>query len=247
MSRTRHRPSRGRNPIVSGDTGPRQPQGGAKPGASESGDLAAREFGVPQADIPGGQQHLVNPQTRVTKPPGVPERPADAHKYHGVPSDTEDYTTPGDASEIGTIPTPNVAEPVISDAVPVYMTQAPGHKRKIRKFVPVGRRVLAANGADGAIQLFNRDPDRVQVWIQNENNTAANAILIGDEESMREAAQLLSAGGTIQTIFGFAMPGNKGAQNFDTQDRLFCVNAATTAVTVSWAVETEMEEATHGG
>ena len=53
------RPRRGRpgpDVLVEGDTGPRQPQGGARVREvfRESGDLASREFGVPQADVPGG-------------------------------------------------------------------------------------------------------------------------------------------------------------------------------------------------
>src|SRR5229473_836208 len=103
------RPRRGRpgpNVLVEGDTGPREPQGGARPGARESGDLKSREFGVPQADLPGGVVHVVNPETRQAKTAAKAERPADYHKYHGVPSDDGQYETPPDESDLRKPPKP---------------------------------------------------------------------------------------------------------------------------------------------
>src|SRR5260221_6197826 len=132
----RPRPRRGpagSNVLVTGDKGiAAGPQGGAKPGASESGDLDSREFGVPQADIPGGLRHVVNPETKPAKTAEKQLRPADEHKYHGVPPmDFGPYQdVPGTEHDK---PARSATEPKYSDAVPVYEVQRPGHKRKIRR------------------------------------------------------------------------------------------------------------------
>ena len=138
----RGRPRRGEpgpNVIVSGDTGEYHPQGGARTGADvyrESGDLDAREFGVPQADLPGGIRHMVNPETHAHKPAPGPERPADYHKYHGVPSDDGQYEPTPDETTLDT-PPPD-PEPKTTDAVPVYIVEGGGKQRVIRALITEG-------------------------------------------------------------------------------------------------------------
>lgn len=170
MSRAKSRPRRGPagNPIVAGDTGIfGGPQGGAEPGATESGDLEAREYGVPQADIPGGVRHLVNPQTRPRKTADKPERPADYHKEHGViPQDDGLYVVPPDATEER--PPKAAPEPSYADAVPVYIQSAPGRKPRIRVLVSEGPQNIPATTID-PIRIADRDPHRYKFWICNEN------------------------------------------------------------------------------
>lgn len=181
MSRNGHRPRRGApgpNVLVSGDPGSvtgqgRAPQGGARDvateGPSESGNLAAREFGTPQADLPGGVRHLVNPQTFVDSPAPYEPRPADYHKEHGVePHDWGQYVTPPDESEHYPVerPAPLVHVP---DAVPVYQVEAPHKQRWIRTATPYN--VNIHDPSKEPSRICNRDPNRVELLILNEDST----------------------------------------------------------------------------
>jgi hypothetical protein len=238
---TRHRPRRGHpgNPLIEGDEGIfAGPQGGAKPGASESGDLASREFGVPQADIPGGVVHLVNEPAVPAATVKKPLRPADAHKRHGVPGGDGQYHDPEDESALGRAPKPEPV-PKLSDAVPVYIRQAPGHRPKIRTLSGTNRRSLLAAFGDGAVRLCGRDPNRVEIWITNENSTRANNLLIGSRADIEAA---IDFGATGVTSPGMSLPGNQGSQNYPIQDELFACNpSASTAITISWGTITEVE------
>ena len=182
MSRAKNRPRRG-NPdssvLIEGDEGIfAGPLGGAAPGATESGDLASREFGVPQADIPGGVRHLVNPQTRHARPPGVPERPADYHKEHGVePLDDGQYVVPPDATEER--PQKAQPEPVTHDAIPVYIVETPGKKR-VRRDVSATNITVAAQGTDPS-RICNRDEDRVLVMLLCDD--ASNNVRFSEERA----------------------------------------------------------------
>lgn len=225
--RPRRGPRDGRNILISGDTGPREPQGGARPMSEEyreSGDLEAREFGVPQADIPGGVRHLVNPETIPHKPPGVYERPADYHKYHGVESDDGQYYPPPDdvGKPRGTVPVPK-----ISDAVPVYIVEeGTGKRRVIRTLISAGPLGLAAGVAH---RIADRDPNRVKFWISVE----AGAVRIGEEHMIEQGQGLVIQAGT----------GNAVLQRFQTQDELWAVATFAAAATISWAAETEIPAA----
>lgn len=173
MSKSR-RPRRGPSPLVSGGPGEYHPQGGAGLQVLHEGaDLQAREFGVPEADVPGGKTHLVNPQAVPETPAPRPERPADSHKYHGVkPLDNGGYDTPPDATE-ERAPRP-APEPHLSDAVPVFITEGPGSERKIRRLITEGPVTLAAGTTD-PVRLADRDPDRVKLWVCNETEGAADS------------------------------------------------------------------------
>ena len=232
-------PRDGRNVLISGDVpgdlGSRQPQGGARPVKEEwreSGNLEAREFGVPQADIPGGVRHLVNPETIPHTPPGVYERPADYHKYHGVESDDgQYYPPPGDVAgprEPGTVPK-------VEDAVPVYIIEGGGHNR-IRALTTEGPMVIAAGTVD-PVRLGTRDQRRTKFWICNENTpTAAGGtapgIRIGTLEDTADNRGLLIPAGQIK--------------DFNTQETVYATNQSGTAITISWGYETEVPAAGQG-
>ena len=167
--------------LVSGDVGEYHPQGGARDGASESGDLAAREYGVPQADLPGGKGHVINPETRPVRPGGVPERPADYHKYHGVPSDDGDYDTPD--GEVGHAPRP-VPVRKVPDAIPVYIIEQGSPHRNIRLAV-TDEILLPAVGSDPA-RVCNWDLGRDEVMMLC-TDPGHDALFSDDRASLADA------------------------------------------------------------
>ena len=238
MASTRHRPKRGhdprdRNPRVYGEEGEYHPQGGARQGQDayrESGDLSAREFGTPQADIPGGVKHLVNAETVATRPAVKPERPADYHKYHGVPSDDGLYAeTPGEPVTGQPKATP-LPRNEYDEAVPVRIVQGDGAKPLIRTLVTEGPVVIASAATIDPVRLADRDSHRVQFWICNETTASAGTapgIRIGDWETCADGRGLLIPAATIK--------------DFVAQDAIYLTNQSGSAVTISWGYETETE------
>ena len=178
----RHRPRRGEpgpDVLVSGDVGEYHPQGGARQGRDvfrESGDLAAREFGVPQADLPGGKGHTINAATPHTKPAVLPERPADYHKYHGVPSDDGQYEIP--EADIGRMPRA-APVPKVPDAVPVYIVER-ASASKSRRIAVTDTILLPAAGSDPA-RICNVDDSRDEIMMLCTDS--AHDVLFSDERS----------------------------------------------------------------
>lgn len=218
------RGTNGPNVLVEGDTGPRQPQGGARVREifRESGNLDAREFGVPQADLPGGLTHVVNPETHPHKPPGVPERPADYHKYHGVPSDDGAYETP-DAT-VGSAPRP-APLPELHDAVPVYMVEGPG-KGKVRRSTGCDSILVGPSGTEPD-RLCNRDDRRTQIHLLNED--AATNVRVGSRSELAEGRGAMLPAVTNSYL------------KLETQEELWALTVSTTAsARVSVIIETEV-------
>lgn len=238
MSRKRGtRPRRGPagpNVLVEGDTGiPAGPQGGAEPGPSESGNLAAREFGVPQADIPGGVRHLVNPESKPAATVEVIPRSADYHKEHGVePLDWEGYQVPADESVPDLAPRP-VPEQAWHDAVPVYVTDGPGKADRILAIFTEGPVTYPSFGpGEDPARIAVRDPHRRKFWIVNETPAsgaghADPGVRIGDWETTAAGRGLLIPAATTQ--------------DFNTQDDVFLINVSGSPVTVSYGYETSVE------
>lgn len=192
MSRNRGKPRRGRpgpNVLVKGDTGiPAGPQGGAGPPASVSGDLAAREFGVPQADIPGGVKHLVNPESPPSATLAPPTRPADYHKEHGVePDDWGHYVTPPDESEPERAERP-APEIKWDDPVPVRIVE--GKHPRVHRAANANRLNVQANTSVDPTRVCNRDQDRVILQLLCDD--ASNDVRISEER-----ATLLEGGGAL--------------------------------------------------
>ena len=189
----RGRPRRGDpgpNVLVSGDEGRRTadegsgtaagPQGGTGPPASETGNLEAREFGVAQADLPGGIRHVVNPETHPDKTAARPERPADYHKYHGVPSDDGPYEPTPDESGIDLRDWPKPAPvPKITDAVPVYVVER-GTPGRVRRVAATDTIALPAVGSDPA-RICGQDDSRDEIMLLCTD--AANDALFSDDRS----------------------------------------------------------------
>lgn len=185
----KNRPRRGQSGpdvLVSGDTGQYHPQGGARIDADvyrESGDLQAREFGVPQADLPGGVLHVVNPETHAARTAAPPERPADYHKYHGVPSDDGQYEPTPDETTLGTPPRPDPV-PRLHDAVPVYIVEQ-GSARKTRRIATTDTIMLPAVGSDPA-RICNWDDARDEVMMLCTDSTH-DALFSEERSSLADA------------------------------------------------------------
>ena len=215
---SRHRPRRGEpgpDVLVSGDTGEYHPQGGAREGGDvyrESGDLASREFGVPQADLPGGKGHTVNAPTPHTRPAVKPERPADYHKYHGVPSDNEQYEAP--EADVGRVPKA-APVPKVSEAVPVYIVESTA-ARVLRTASP--RHVICpASTAAEPVRVCGQDSRRVQIGLLNEDT--ATDIRIG-------AARGDLGPGPGGALGGALIPWPANSYTWlETQDELYAIGA----------------------
>ena len=231
------RPPRGGagNVLIEGDTGiSAEPQGGAAPGASESGDAAAREFGVPQADIPGGLKHLVNAPAVPADTAAAPPRPADYHKEHGVPPpDWGDYGTPPTEADDTAERAP--AEPLSRDelAVPVYIVEDRKGGKRLYALITEGPLVVPTGTAD-PVHLAQRDPSRRKFWITNETTqsgagAATPGIRIGDWETTADGR-------------GMMIPAAQ-MKDFLTQDAVYATNQSGTAITISWGYETEIPAA----
>lgn len=228
----RHRPRRGPaggSVLVSGDTGTTAgPQDGARPGASESGDLDSREFGVPQADIPGGLRHKVNPETTPAQTADKQLRPADEHKYHGVPPlDFGPYEdVPGVEHDKPARPAP---EPKLTDAVPVRIVEEGSGKRKVIRAMTTIGPLTIANGDTAPHRVCDRDPGRVSVFFMNENGTRANALRVGTRAECDQGAGYFIGGASGS---GFELKG--------VQDEIYVWNPSAAAITWSALIITEI-------
>jgi hypothetical protein len=214
----RHRPRRGDpgpNVLVEGDVGEYHPQGGAREGRDafrESGDLEAREFGVPQADLPGGKGHIINEPTRHAKPAVKPERPADYHKYHGVPSDNEDYEVP--EADVGRAPK-QAPVPKVADAVPVYIVE--GAQAKVLRMASPRHEICPASTAAEPVRICGKNPRRVKVGLLNED-TATDIRIAATRADMTP-----STGGTLG---GALVPWPMNSYLWlETQDELYAQGA----------------------
>ena len=160
-----HRPRRGpAGPDIEiGDPfGAYEYQGGAAPGASESGDLQSREFGVPQADIPGGLNHLVNTESHHVKPPGRPQEQPVINDHGVPPVDGTQYEFVPKADKQGHQPKP-APEPRErwDEAVPVRLVE---HGVKTRRTTACFNLNVAAVGSEPT-RICNRDDNRVSLRI----------------------------------------------------------------------------------
>jgi hypothetical protein len=236
MARTRHRPRRGEpgpNVLVEGDDGAYAgPQGGArklKEAFLESGDLESREFGVPEADLPGGIRHIVNPET-VATPSHVPlERPADYHKHHGVPSDNGLYETPD--ADLTRAPRP-APVPQFLDPVPVYIVEAGEGKRKTRRVAYTDTITLPPVGSDPA-RLCNTDDERDEVMLLCTSGT--NNALFSDSYASLASATATSHGGC-----GFLSKSATSYTRIATQENLWATSDAASSSQVAVVIVTEV-------
>jgi hypothetical protein len=218
---------------VDGDDGAYAgPQGGArklKEAFRESGDLESREFGVPEADLPGGKTHIVNPETVPTPPHDRPERPADYHKYHGVPSDNGLYTTPDD--EVGKAPRPEPL-PKLHDAVPVYIVQEGSSKRRVKRVAYTDTISLPPVGQDPA-RLCNSDDSRDEVMLLC--TSGSNNALFSDDYASLAQATTTSHGGC-----GYLPNTATAYTRIATQEQLWATSDTASGSQVSVVIVTEV-------
>lgn len=231
--RHRSRPRRGApgpDVLVTGDTGTTGGnQGGARTGSDvfmESGDLDSREYGVPQADLPGGKTHVVNPETHPERPPGVPIRPADTHKHHGVPSDDGPYETP--APQVADSPRPAPVPKGPQHVVPVTIVENPDKPRVIRRAI-VEKITCAEQDSGEPTRICGIDENRDEVMLLCSD--ASNDIRFAHDEAtlIEERGALLSHTATSYTRVA-------------TQDFLYAWSASATATSeLSVVIVTETQ------
>lgn len=241
MSRGRgKRPARGPagpNVLVVGDEGEYQPQGGAGPqAAGHGGDLASHEFGVPEADIPGGLKHLVNPETHADQPIRKPPRSAEYHNEHGVPPHYGPYAVP--PGELDEHPAPRpVPEPERIDAVPVYQVEGPGRVRTYRGMAAWNLNVH--NSTQEPSRVCGFDPNRVEILLLNEDSNTD--IRIAEKF---DALQAVGAQGTGPAGEGALIwHGTNSYLKLKTQSEIFAITtSSTSAARLSVIVVTETPE-----
>ena len=238
----RHRPHRGKAgpEIELGDPfGQYEKQGGDAPGPSESGDLQSREFGVPQADIPGGLNHLVNTQTKPEKTVHKGQQPADYHKAHGVPpQDLEGYTFPQQADTIERDKSKPAPLPTYHEAVPVYEVEGPEAERFLIKTYMFNLRVHASTSAE-VTRICDRDPRRKSLKVLNEDSTVDIRISANEEELQTASAQGTGAAGSG----GLIWHGTNSYTEIDTQEELWAITTSGATASLSVIIVTEVAEA----
>ena len=242
---TRHKPRRGYDPhdreLIYGDEGEYEKQGGAAPGPSESGNLMSREFGVPQADIPGGKTHLVNPETQHHRPPARPQQQPVVNA-HGVPPNELQYSFPSKADEIGKAPRPAPEPKHLDDVVPVRIVAEEGEAQWIKKTLCFNVRVKAVQGGD-VTRIVDRDEHRLKLKILNEDSTTDIRVSHQEEELMTASAQGTGIAGSGALIYHAT---NSYTDLEDCQDALFGVTTSTSLTALLSVIVVTAVPATHG-
>ena len=232
MSRAKgRRPERG-NPnrhvpgdirsIVLGDTGTTPP--------------SDEESITHPAEIPGGKPHLVNEEDWREPTEYKPLAPIDYRKEHGVPplDWADDYDVPRTFGPAERVERP-LAIPDIPDAVPVYVVQGEGDKKKLRRLAAFNISVPAAGSAEPT-RVCNVDPDRVEIRILNEDS--ANDIRISSdlEELAATSAQGTGSAGNGALLWH----GTNSYTDLKTQDEIWAIaESGTTPVRLSVIIVTE--------
>jgi hypothetical protein len=230
MSRAKNRPRRGhptRTPgsvqaLVLGGPGTYAPAG--------------EESITEPAELPGGEEHLVNEETVQEPTEYKPLRPVDYNKEHGVPP--LDWATEYDLPSTwppGVRVTRPEPEPVVPDAVPVYVVQGQQDAKKLRRLAAYNVSVPAA-GSDEPTRVCNVDPDRVEIRLLNEDS--ANDIRISSD---LEELAVTSAQGTGSAGNGALLwHGTNSYTDIKTQDEIWAIcESGTTPSRLSVLIVTE--------
>jgi hypothetical protein len=195
---------------------------------------------VPQADIPGGKGHVASGQSVPERPPGVPDRPADYHKYHGVPSDDGPYETPD--AEVGRAPRP-APVPEISEAVPVYIVEEPAARSKRREAafdsISVASATSVTSGTAEPTRILNRDDSRVEVLILNEDSSVDIRVSQDKSQLMNPQAQGAPGGGGGGALIWH---GTNSYTKFVTQAEMWAVTTTSANALLSVIVVTEVND-----
>lgn len=123
------------------------------------------EFGIDDRDIPGGQVHLLNPQTHQQKVP-APEKLAEFRGMmaHGVPPEGNTYHRPAKSYQPeytgpGKPPVP----------VPVYIVQGSAGARTFKHVFT--NKIVVPSAVIEPVRLCSIDPDRIHMRLMNESST----------------------------------------------------------------------------
>jgi hypothetical protein len=183
---------------------------------------------------------VASPQAVPERPPGVPDRPADNHKYHGVPSDDGPYETPD--GTVGRAPRP-APVPEISQAVPVYIVEEPTSRSKRREAafdsISVAAGTSVTSGAAEPTRILNRDDARVEVLILNEDSTVDIRVSQDKSQLMNPQAQGAAGGGGGGALIWH---GTNSYTKFATQAEMWAVTTTSAKALLSIIVVTEVND-----
>jgi hypothetical protein len=189
---------------------------------------AGRQLGLDSRDIPGGQPHVVNPESTHHKPVPKDPRPlfTDERLSHGVAdplAETHDgWEKPSDEITPAARPAP---VPKFEDAVPVRIVQ--GVKSRVIRVSSVDSITVPGNTANNVpVRICNIDLNRVQLQLLNEDT--ANDVRVGQRED------LITGKGALISHF------TNSYLRLHTQDEMFALGAGTAAVKLSVITETEV-------
>lgn len=224
-----------------GNHQPRGVNGDQWPETGEAGEIGAsdRTQGVP-SPIPGGQQHIVNPEVvRQDVPAPIPRREIRGENAHGV--EPGSFTTRDRADmQRGPAHGPRPAHlPVVEREpiapVPVYVVSTGAGQTPLRTAYTQQIRIPAFDS--DPVKILGRDVRRGKVHLMNGStaDTIAFARHPGDLSLDQAAAGTAAAGGAILPA------GMTSYQGFTTSDELWAItNNGATAATLYMIVETQI-------
>lgn len=206
------------------DPGPNSGEGMAI-GESELTDPAG-------SPIPGGQNHIVNFETKAHPVPAPAPPPAyDGMMAHGVPAEPRSEAMQIAAERgVGRKAPPPVVEqpPSRPPAVPVYLVEGEGGKKVIRTASP--QNITVPNNASDPKLIAGTNPRRNRIGFLNED--ATTAVRVG-----RNQAAVNNGGGAL-------LPKGQTSYLFlETQDELYAVTVSSTLSVVISVIEEYEQEA----
>ena len=184
-----------------------------------------RELGLDSRDIPGGLEHLSNPETPSAKPAVPARQHLPSMNEHGVPDDNPD--APHEQPEAGDVLIP---EPVPESreyyAVPVYMVSEPGKVGRVRRDV-IADRIPVPADTDPPVRVCARDDNRVTVSLLCDD--AANDVRIAHNQ-----ATLIEGGGA------FLSHSATGYLHLPAQGEIWALSTASSLSHLSYVLVTEL-------
>lgn len=200
------------------------------PGSGEGDAIGESELTDPAGSpIPGGQNHIVNYETKEHPVPSPAPPPAyDGMMAHGVPAEPRSDAMQiaaerGSGRKAGPV---TVAEPPARPpAVPVYLVETEGGKKVIRSASP--QNINVPNNASDAKLIAGINPMRVRLGLLNEDSTT-------DVRFAKNQAGTVNGGGAL-------LPHAQSSYVWlETQDELYAVtSSATLSVKISVIEEDE--------
>lgn len=183
-----------------------------------------REIGLDDREIPGGLNHLLNPEIQESKPNVPARRHFKDDVAHGVPiaAPDEPYASPPEDEKVITFnPVPLPPEDA---AVPVFIVEHPG-KGKVTRSTAAEQVTVAGNAGDPT-PIARTDAQRVSIRLLNED--VANDVRFSEDRSV----VIEGRGALLKHGFDYL--------TLTTQKELWAQSVAITPVVLSVIIETEI-------